>query len=159
MRRILLAGIVFTLALVTISLVGASPGISLDITPINDKVLPGETASYEVKVTSQVSIDETVHLSITDPISGWSYIFSENDFNLPAYGSKTVEMFITVASDASPGDYYHDVKAEGIPFFGIAVEKTVYTNVLTTVIPEFSTIAIPVVAILGLVFLFNRKKY
>ncbi len=159
MRKILLAGIVFVLVSVTISLVEASPGISLDITPTNDKVLPGETASYKVKVTSQVSMDETVHLSITNPISGWSYTFSENDFNLPAYGSKTVEMFITVASDASPGDYYHDVKAEGILFFGITVEETVYTNVLTTVIPEFSTIAIPVVAILGLVFLFNRRRY
>ena len=70
MRKILLAGIVFALALVTASLVEANPGISLDITPINDTVLPGETASYEVNVTSQVNWDETVHLSITDPISG-----------------------------------------------------------------------------------------
>ena len=55
-------------------------------------------------------------------------------------------MFITVAPDASPGDYYHDVRAEG-KAFGITVEKTVYTDVLTTVIPEFSTIAIPAAAI------------
>ena len=142
----------------TASVVEADPGISLDITPINDKVLPGETASYEVNVTSQVNWDETVHLSVTNPISGWNYTFSENDFNLPAYSSKTVNMFITVASDASPGDYYHDVRAEG-KAFGITVEETVYTNVLTTVIPEFSTIAIPVVAILVLVFLFNRRKH
>ena len=45
MRKILLAGIVFALALVTISVVEANPGISVDITPINDTVLPGETAS------------------------------------------------------------------------------------------------------------------
>jgi len=158
MRKIFLAGIALVLALVTISVVEASPGITLDITPINDKVLPGETASYEVNVTSQVSGDETVHLNVTNPISGWNYTFSENDFNLPAYSSKTVNMFITVASDASPGDYYHDVKAEG-KVFGVTIEKTVYTNVLTTVIPEFSTIAIPVVAILALVFLFNRRKH
>ena len=157
MRKILLAGIVFALALVTASLVEASPGISLDITPVNDTVLPGETASYEVNVTSQVNWDETVHLSITDPISGWSYTFSENDFNLPAFGSKTVDMFITVASDASPGDYYHDVKAEG-KAFGITVEDTVYTNVLTTVIPEFTTIAIPVAAIFVLFFVLRRKR-
>ena len=157
MRKILLAGIVFVLALVTASLVEASPGISLDITPINDKVLPGETASYKVNVTSQVNWDETVHLSITNPRSGWSYTFSENDFNLSAYGSKTVDMYMTVASDASPGDYYHDVKAEGI-LFGITVEETVYTNVLTTVIPEFSTIAIPAAAIFVLFFVFRRKR-
>ena len=157
MKKILLAGIVFALALVTASLVEANPGISLDITPINDTVLPGETASYEVNVTSQVNWDETVHLSITNPISGWSYTFSENDFNLPASGSKTVDMFITVASDASPGDYYHDVKAEG-KAFGITVEDTVYTNVLTTVIPEFTTIAIPAAAIFVLFFVLRRKR-
>jgi len=157
MRKILLAGIVFALALVTASLVEANPGISLDITPINDTVLPGETASYEVNVTSQVNWDETVHLSITDPISGWSYTFSENDFNLSAYGSKTVDMFITVASDASPGDYHHDVKAEG-KVFGVTMEETVYTNVLTTVIPEFSTIAIPAAAIFVLLFVLRRKR-
>ena len=66
-------------------------------------------------------------------------------------------MFITVASDASPGDYYHDVKAEG-KFFGITVEETVYINVLTTVIPEFQTIAIPAAAIFGLLFFIRRRR-
>ena len=156
-RKILLAGIVFVLALVTASVVEAGPGISLDITPINDKVLPGETASYKVKVTSEVDMDEKVHLSITNPISGWNYTFSENDFNLPAHASKTVDMYITVASDASPGDYYHDVKAEG-KVFGITVEETVYTNVMTTVIPEFSTIAIPAAAIFVMLFFIRRRR-
>ena len=155
MRKILLAGIVFVLALFTASVVEAAPGISLDITPINDKVLPGETASYKVNVTSQVNWDETVHLSITNPISGWNYTFSDNDFNLPAWGSKTVDMFITVAPDASPGDYYHDVKAEG-KVFGITVEEKVYTNVLTTVIPEFSTIAIPALIAMAAVVLMRE---
>ena len=59
MRKILLAGIVFVLALFTVSVVEADPGVSLDITPINDKVLPGETASYKVNVTSQVNWNET----------------------------------------------------------------------------------------------------
>ena len=75
---------------------------------------------------------------------------------MPAYSSKTVDMFITVAPDASPGDYYHDVKAEGT-LNGITVEETVYTNVLTTVIPEFSTIAIPA-AIFVMLFFIRRRK-
>ena len=78
-------------------------------------------------MTSQVNWDETVHLSVTDPRSGWSYTFSENDFNLSLFGSKTVEMLITVAPDASSGDYYHDAKAEG-KVFGITVEETIYTK-------------------------------
>ena len=110
-----------------------------------------------MKVTSQVDMNETVHLSIKNPISGWNYTFSENDFNLPAHASKTVDMYITVASDASPGDYYHDVKAEG-KFLGETIEETVYTNVLTTVIPEFSTIAIPAAAIFVLFFVLRRKR-
>jgi len=156
MRKILLAGIVIVFAL-TASVVEAVPGISLDITPMNDKVLPGETAIYKVKVTSEVDMDEKVHLSITNPISGWNYTFSDNDFNLPAWGSKTVDMFITVASNASPGDYYHDVKAEGL-WNHWTVEEAVYTNVLTTVIPEFSTIAIPAAAIFVLLFFIRRRR-
>ncbi|MCW7080883.1 MAG: hypothetical protein OCU16_07290 [Candidatus Methanospirare jalkutatii] len=134
----------------------ADPGVSLDITPINDKVLPGETASYKVNVTSQVDMKETVHLNITNPIPGWNYTFSDNDFNLPAYSSKTVDMFITVAPNASPGNYYHDVKAEGL-WDHWTVEETVYTNVLTTVIPEFSTIAIPAAAIFVMLFFIRRR--
>ena len=76
---------------------------------------------------------------------------------MPAYSSKTVCMFITVAPDASPGDYYHDVRAGG-KAFGITVEKTVYTNVLTTVIPEFSTIAIPAAAIFIMLFFIRRRR-
>jgi len=41
----------------------------------------------------------------------------------------------------------------------VIITERVTTTVETTVIPEFSTIAIPVVVILGLVFLFNRRKY
>jgi len=66
-------------------------------------------------------------------------------------------MYITVACDVSPGDYYHDAKAEG-KFLGITVEETVYTNVLTTVISEFSTIAIPAAAIFVLLFIIRRKR-
>ena len=157
MRRVLSIGVLLALMAIATTVVDASPGLLIDITPVKDKVLPGETASYKVNITNLMSWAETVHLRVENPITGWSYTFSENDFNLPAYASKTVDMYITVASDASPGDYYHDVKAEG-KVFGITVEETVYTNILTTVIPEFKTIGIPVVAILGLVLLFNRRK-
>jgi len=42
--------------------------------------------------------------------------------------------------------------------FGMTVEKTVYTNVLTTVIHEFSTIAIPAAAIFVLLFFIRRRR-
>ena len=48
------------------------------------------------------------------------------------------------------------MKAEG-KVFGITVEETIYTNVLTTVIPEFSTIAIPA-AIFVLLFFIRRRR-
>ena len=153
MKKILL---VVLAVLATSIAVKAEPGLLLDVTPVVDKVLPGETASYKVTVTSYVNSEENVHLSITNPITGWTYSFSENDFDLPAFENKTVDMYITVAPDASPGEYYHDVKAEG-KVFGITVEETIYTDVLTTVIPEFPTIAVPVLIAFGIVFLMRRR--
>ena len=153
MKKILL---VVLAVLATSIAVKAEPGLLLDVTPVVDKVLPGETASYKVTVTSYANSEENVHLSITNPITGWTYSFSKNDFDLPAFENKTVDMYITVAPDASPGEYYHDVKAEG-KVFGITVEETIYTDVLTTVIPEFTTIAVPVLIALGIVFLMRRR--
>ena len=92
---------------------------------------------------------------ITGAVLGPNWLRTESD--CPLIVSKTVCMFITVAPDASPGDYYHDVRAEG-KAFGITVEDTVYTNVLTTVIPEFSMIAIPAAAIFILLFFIRRRR-
>jgi hypothetical protein len=41
---------------------------------------------------------------------------------------------------------------------GTVVEESLYLNVLTTVIPEFTTIAIPVAAVLGLFMLMQRRR-
>ena len=155
------------LLIVGIGMVGtaaADPGITMEVTPIDNEVLPGETATYEVNITyfmpSGPSTEHVV-LSIDNPI--WSYTFDPAEFDINTGESKYSTLNISVPTDASPGTYTHTVNATAtgvltIPPVIITVTERVTTTVETTVIPEFSTIAIPVVAILGLVLLFNRRK-
>lgn len=65
---------------------------------------------------------------------------------------KEIEMVVNSSSSHEPGDF---VKIEVSDPDG-----TITTSILTTtaIIPEFTTIAIPVATILGLVFLFSRRK-
>lgn len=156
MNKLMIAFVVLLAATVAVNVVNANPGLALDVTPVNDKVKPGGTAQYEVSVENIGSQTENVHLSINNSKTGWTYTFSKNDFDLAAGATETLDLDMTVPSDASVGDYYHDVKAEG-KIFGITVEETTYTNVVTTVVPEFNTIAIPVLAIFGIMLLMRRR--
>jgi hypothetical protein len=134
-----------------------TPGLVVDVTPLEDSVLPGETATYTVSVTNQAGITEQVTLSITNPRTGWSYTFTPTEFAVHQGETVFSDLLIGVPADASPGEYYHDVKAEGA-VSGTVIEESLYLNVLTTVIPEFTTIAIPVAAVLGLFMLMQRRR-
>lgn len=153
------------LLIVGIGMVGtaaADPGITMEVTPIDNEVLPGETATYEVNVSYFMTAPSTEHvvLSIDNPI--WSYTFDPAEFDINTGESKYSTLSIDVPSDAQPGTYNHTVNATAtgvlIPMPPVIITERVTTTVETTVIPELSTIAIPVVAILGLVLLFNRRK-
>ena len=154
------------LLIVGIGMVGtaaADPGITMEVTPIDNEVLPGETAIYEVNVSYFMTPPSTEHvvLSIDNPI--WGYTFDPAEFDINTGESRYSTLSIDVPSDALPGTYTHIVNATAtgvlIPIPPVIITERVTTTVETTVIPEFPTIAIPVVVILGLVFLFNRRKY
>ncbi|MDI6886249.1 MAG: PEF-CTERM sorting domain-containing protein [archaeon] len=135
------------------------PGITMVVTQIDNEVLPGETATYQVKITYFMAFPPTEHvvLSIDNPI--WSYTFVPNDFDINSGESKYSTLSISVPTDAQPGTYTHIVNATATGQIGpIVITEKVTTTIETTVIPEFTTIAIPVAAILGLVFLFNRRR-
>ncbi len=142
------------------ALASATPGITVDVTPVNPQVVPPGTATYSVAVVSSSTETEKVTLSIVNPRADWTYSFSENDFLLPAGGTKTVELSITVPAGTPNGDYFHDVRGFAVVpgFEGIFDEDTTFTNVLTTAIPEFPTIALPIISALGLMFLMSRRK-
>ena len=152
------------LLIVGIGMVGtaaADPGITMEVTPIDNEVLPGETATYEVNVSYFMDDPATEHvvLSIDNPI--WGYTFDPAEFDINTSESKYSTLSIDVPSDAQPGTYNHTVNATAtgvlIPPVIIITER-VTTTVETTVIPEFSTIAIPAAAIFILLFFIRRRR-
>ena len=155
------------LIIVGIGMVGtaaADPGITMEVTPIDNEVLPGETATYEVNVSYFMTpppSTEHVVLSIDNPI--WSYSFNPAEFDINTGESKYSTLNISVPTDASPGTYTHTVNATAtgvlIPIPSpVVITERVTTTVETTVIPEFSTIAIPAAAIFVLLFVLRRKR-
>ena len=138
------------------------PGITLSITPIKDVVIPGENATYEVNITYFMPSPSTEHvvLSIDNPI--WSYTFDPAEFDINTGESKYSTLNISVPSDASPGTYTHTVNATAtgvlIPIPPVIITERVTTTVETTVIPEFSTIAIPAAAIFVMLFFIRRRR-
>ena len=154
------------LLIVGIGMVGttaADPGITMEVTPIDNEVLPGETATYEVNVSYFMDYPATEHvvLSIDNPI--WSYSFNPAEFDINTGESKYSTLSIDVPSDALPGTYNHTVNATAtgvlIPIPPpVVITERVTTTVETTVIPEFTTIAIPAAAIFVLLFVLRRKR-
>jgi len=162
MMKMIKKELVFVVSLVAIMVVAigvasADPGISVDVIPVNDEVLPGETAIYNVSVYCFAGMTEHVLLEIANPTSGWTYTFDPGEFDIDDGETLYSNLTMEVPSGASPSDYYHDVNATAT-FWGYTVESTAYTDVLTTVIPEFTTIAIPVAAIFGLLLLMQRRR-
>lgn len=63
-------------------------------------------------------------------------------------------------SDAPPGTYNHTVNATAtydVPYPPFTATQDVTTDVETTVIPEFQTIAIPAASIFVLLFFIRRR--
>jgi len=147
--------------LLMVGTAAADPGIVMEVTPIDNEVLPGETATYEVNVSYFMTWPSTEHvvLSIDNPI--WNYTFDPAEFDINTDESKYSNLSIFVPSDAPPGTYNHTVNATatyGVPYPPFTATQDVFTDVETTVVPEFTTIAIPVAAIFGLLLLIRRRK-
>ena len=142
--------------LLMVGTAAADPGIVMEVIPIDNEVLPGETATYEVNVSYFMTWPSSEHvvLSIDNPI--WSYTFDPAEFDINTSESKYSTLSIFVPSGAPPGTYNHTVNATAtaVPFI---IEK-VTTTVETSVIPEFTSIAIPVAAIFWLLLLIRRRK-
>ena len=144
----------------------AAAGIVMDITPIDNEVLPGEIATYEVDISYFMAVPPTEHvnLSIDDSISGWTYTFDPAEFDINASETKYSTLSIGVPTTALQGTYENIVNATATgeivipPMPPISIFEQVTLTVETSVIPEFTTIAIPVAATLGLLLLIRRRK-
>jgi uncharacterized membrane protein len=149
-------------AFVLLLMVGtAAAGISMDVKPITPTVGPGGTATYEVNISYFVQPPPTEHvvLSIDNLIPGWTYTFNPNGFDINTGESKDSTLSITAPADAQPGTYSHTITATATGQIGpIPIVEIVTTEIETELIPEFSTIAVPVVAVIGLLLLMRRRK-
>ncbi|MDI9395825.1 MAG: PEF-CTERM sorting domain-containing protein [Euryarchaeota archaeon] len=159
-----------------------SAGLTLEVSaPDGISVVPGESISYVVTVFDDEIIDpeeggsnpwaETVNLSINRTIKkdefdnpDWLYTFDPSKVRLESStDSRSSMLTLQVPNDAKPGKYSHNVEASAQTDFEQEVNITgrVIVSVINTdvnEIPEFPTIALPVAAVLGLVFVFGRRK-
>jgi hypothetical protein len=147
-----------------------SAGFSLLVNPVDTKfVNPGESISYRATVSDDEldeSLPEDVKFSVhdTDKRAGWTYTFDYPELTLNSPGeSKSSVLTMTVPAEESPGVYYYTVETSvwntidyEIGEAGITQVYVVNTDV--TSVPEFPTVAVPMLAILGIVTIFGRRK-
>jgi len=173
-----LALLVFTIFIST-GIASANPGFNIAVTPVTDEVASGGTATFSVTLTAMdsLTIEEFADLSVTDstgtPIS-WVTTFGDGNFLIGPYGSpnadKTVTLAIDVPAGTTAGDYILKVKGDGYsPDYSVtpsvpdtllgSIESSEFPITVTvTAIPEFPTVALPIISVLGLVFLMSRRK-
>jgi hypothetical protein len=163
MKSILL-GLAAFILLLMVGTTAADPGIVMKVTPIDSEVLPDETATYEVNVSYFMAYPATEHVVLSIDNAIWSYTYDLAEFDISTGESKYSTLSIDVPSSAPTGTYLHTVNATATgeivipPMTPITIKEDVITTVETTVIPEFTTIAIPAAAIFGLVLLIRRRK-
>jgi hypothetical protein len=146
----------------------ASAGISVSVTPMtpgSDTVSPGGTAKYTLTVSldpdeSDLTHTENVNLFVSSPPTDWTYTFNPNLFDMVQSETRTVNLDVYVAANTEPATYIRqgDVSTTDallqIPDFS----TTTYV-VTTTAIPEFPTVALPIVSVIGLMLLFHKRKH
>jgi hypothetical protein len=124
---------------------------------------------------SALTEEEFADLSVTvtdkegKPVS-WTTTFSDNLFLIGPYPSeKTISLEVTVPEGIPAGEYQMKILGEGylpdpfdstIPdeFLGSIESSDFPITVTVTQIPEFPTIALPVISALGIVFLASRRR-
>ena len=140
-----------------------SAAVELTVTPVNgNTVAPGGTISYYVNISSTEDQTEKLEINTSDKLPDWDYDFNPDTLTLTSQGDlNTSILTITVPSTAAIGNYYHVLIAFGyIDYEGIEIlvgkdESGFNTNVQ---VPEFPTVVVPMVAILGLVAIIGRRK-
>src|SRR5574341_434130 len=144
--------------------VAAMPGIDVTASPLSIATESGTTKDYQITITN---LDDDLYKTITSlgmtiSQSGWTYTFEPDliGANIPAGSSNsiTATLHVTIPPGQTNQIYDHQVTAEAqyelFPDFFASDND--YENINTeiigtteTEIPEFPTIALPVVSALG----------
>lgn len=109
----------------------ASPGISMNVGGMDEGVLPGELAIYNVEVKSITDQAEHAVFNIENPLPGWGYEFNPQEFDINPDETKYAYFNVTVPENATPRTYTHKInlvaQAITVPAGG---EETSYTLLL-----------------------------
>lgn len=153
--------LVLLVTLSTVAMVSADP-LTVDVIPIDNQVLSGETATYKVNLTNGGSVTETLtDLYTSNGPGDFTYVFSETNGVVPAYTTKEVSLSVTVPTGKLQGTYTFDINADWqkpLGPFTISDTSNYLGVILDVEIPEFSTIAVPAVTMIGLLLLMRRRK-
>lgn len=168
-------GLVLLVSLIAINTASANPGFNVVVTPISSTVNPGGTAIYEVTLTAMdiLTVEEFANLSVIDldenPVN-WNTEFSDYLFLIgPNKPKRTITLKVNVPDGTPAEEYNLKVKGDGyLPnlsdptqpdeLLGSIESSEFLITVTVTAIPEFPTIAMPIISALGIVFLVSRRK-
>jgi hypothetical protein len=157
----------------------SASGLTLSVLPEDGSISvePGQTISYIATVSDvyigntdpllaedvQFSINRTYQDTWWNP--NWNYEFLPSTVRLESgTDSKASTLTLHVPENAIPGTYSHTVEASALNQYDQVIGQTtgrITINVIdtdVTSVPEFPTVALPVAAILGLLFIIGRKK-
>ena len=164
----------FTVLIVLMSTIGfASAAFNMVITdpPGGTTITPGDAAGIDYKVTLSdvAALDHKINVTVDigSTASDLEFYFTNGTTNSGWIAAGTYYMW---QDSASPQDITMKVRAVNAPVDALGSEYiltvmaddlpgwTASATTATTTIPEFPTIALPIAAILGLAFIFQRRK-
>lgn len=154
----------------------AMPGIEVTTDPLSNTTADGITIDYKVIITNQDDCcSKTItSLDMVDPQSGWLFNFEPSlvGETIPAGSGSSIitTLKVTVPSGVTSGqtishEIYTNADAvlcDGDFCFSLGPDEDYefFNTIVTeaTQIPEFPTVALPVISALGIVLLMSRRK-
>lgn len=150
----------------------ATPGIYVTVDSLSQPAFSGNTIDYVVTISN---MDDGIPkhitgLEITMTQPGWTYTFDPDIVgqDIPAGNGESKSTVLSVTSPAGTtiGFYEHQINAVveyTVPWFPFPATEFDPENFNTdiqgsTSVPEFSTIALPVLSVIGLMLVFGRRR-
>ena len=161
-------------AILLISLIGTASAIhSIGRDPHTLELLQGESGTFTITVEGDYNTSSGLfEVDISQPTSGFYVVIKNSTGAVLAsgYGNKTVSTSEVSYTKRQTTTLYVDITNNNAPQGNYTVTFTAddYTGTdctegtikacLSSEIPEFATIAVPVAALLLLIFVFNQRK-
>ena len=151
----------------------ANPGLEVLVDPLDQTTISGNTIVYNVILNNtNENYDITMdNIIVTKNQISWTYTFDDvSGMIIPIGENRSVELSVTSPFGTPNGLYDHTVDGNGHitievfpgyyidgPEYGYQTFNTkIYDS--TVPVPEFPTIALPVLSVIGLLLLFERRK-